>query len=1386
MVHAAAAITTHAIAPDVVNLGCLPRGGTTSEVLLGLRVEFPPHAFVNFQVQSALQAVEYALHFVADPNPLESSDLAVVQQQVESTPTGVLHFSFPVHETNTVHVVAATDTTVDLHANLTDLVAGTNYSVTVAVQTQGSGGIFGRHLTIHGCVTHHPAPAISAVTIHAKPKSTTAVELAVELPALADVHYVLGLPDDVRRLSRQSSSLATLEQNGTFRMGTMTLSPDANVTSTTVHELEPGTTYAVLVYAETSNSFGVLGPAFAPTEVRTHDEPGTISVVAAAPVAGSTSALEVVVNMTRPQDHTVLCIRNRPVNSSDDQVSDVFTCTTYNDTRSIVVHNLTRNQPYELYVLAETAEGVVGAKSDVVVVTTHDEAPEDDLVVQIGRINGCVDRLDAVIASRVPCWVHYVLVPVTDVEAFDASNATNDVIQSFLLQHPKKQTALLDGLHVMNRSLEAVQPNTSYVMAAVFESISQTTLSTRGSQVFGAVHRANTSTFALAPLLLQSAVLPLNASVDTIRFAVNISTPGRVHFMITDADLQDPNLLANPTQVPPFVQRGAFDVADLVFETANETIDGVNVSVTKPVPNLVSNTFLVTNLVADTLYHVFLATETSDSGGVFGTALPAPHLVKTHAPPPQFLILYVAPSDATSLVVNVTLSRFGIVHYLLLFRGPDSVVNHTVSSVRDLTPDQIKRASWTELGDGVPHNGSLVVEKANATKRFSDLVSNATYELCLVAETDASDGVFGDVFCRVVHTFDDANTSHALDVVATPGTTDQLTISWTLRQTDHATRVPYFVVVEEAYRHHALKSIELPLPRVGEQGVVASGLLPLLQTYAPTTATNSTKTHDYHIVVRGLDAHTKYTCLLAAEVHASNGLFTDVHTVAVTTHAHPPKLVGYVARPAPGNTTGLEVVLDVACANCHFAILHVAVTKPQCHLSVPFHLADACTLVYGSRNVSIPAASQAHNVVRGQIVFLNDSVLLTPNTLYDVHVTTETGVQSGVLSPVKVIQATTHPTPPTIAHLTLTPKHASTTELELEIQLTAPGIVHYIIGEDSKHIEVVSAHNISGKKTLWGQEDWHKYPPQTIVYRRSVSVVDAQIETLQYLTANTSYSVWVVVETLDGGLYGPLVLKANVSTFGPAPRLLAHEAAPMPASTTHLRLGYTLSTPGTLHCVVATSHLWRPTFPSLAKQHNNRINYDTAIVAQVTLADQVTGFFDIAVPYADTNYTVVLVTETTGSHGIYGAVAQLEHIHSSSVAPDIVDVHAVATDARMDALTVSVTLTRPGIVHYASWESQNQNQTQVSFQTAMSNGSQCEFVVDGLLPATWYDLYLETETYGSEGVMGPQVKVPQAAITHGPPPHVLEDVDCSAAPDCEGLGREPVHIYRYIYIICCL
>ncbi|OQS06169.1 hypothetical protein THRCLA_01773 [Thraustotheca clavata] len=1399
------AFTTFSIAPKLTDVVCGPQDGSTTVVNLQFTLEFPPQAFEKYNLLQSRQSLEYYLHFVASNNntvfttggDIKSAGNASTIQQA-----GKYLLSLPEASTDTAQLAHATATSMNYVVNITSLGVGQSYLLYAIIETRRSDGVYSNLVASSEFKTHAHAPKVSAVRLHAQNTTTDTLVATVTLEHAADIHLFLATTDALRSVpqgeQQQLMPLITT-YNASFNHTIIRANTTGNESYTITYpltDLDASTAYGLIVFSETIESNGVFSSRFAVVEARTNIPAGEVQILDSVPVLGSTSQLQIKVNRMQPRDMLMMCYSELSPESLPFEAT-VNNCYQHDGPPTVVtLSNLTANTLYNITIYAQTAEGVQSTHVNLPPLATHDEAPSVNKL-HLDYQNGSASTLVGLIALDTPGFVHYVIAPSSEVDGWKSP------INSSVLSHSKHLVEYF-GAKALNLTLTGLIANTTYSLVVLPEAA----YGTNHTGVYGTIEMINLTTFSLAPKILHSVVEPLNATTDEIFFTVNISFPGRVHYMVSDLDFEDPNVLKTSEIVQPLVRRGYFDIVEPVMEARNETIDGVNVTKWHPL-QVYRNNHSVAFLESDRMYHVYFTTETFNSYGVYG-GLPPPHVVTTHAKAPIFENLIVESSAAKSdeIEISFCLSRYGNVHYILVHRGATVAMDlrtvipeneTTPISTLDLTtlqPLDIKTATIERLGLGVVENGSISVSREDwvkgSSKQFKKLAPGTLYDVCLVPETDASEGVFDSITCNSVTTHAEySNLTLLADIISVtplPGTTDCIVLRWEMLCVEQCNRIPRYILVSESfggrpeYQYNGFER-DIPFNKVnhGKNGVVAVGEMVEVSTRQVSgnfssnyTIPQNARMVQFEATLTDLLPHHKYFTFFAAETIGSRGLFSKVNANAnesvkvfdVRTHALPPLLPSYYARPTYGNTTGIDVVVDVNCASvkCPGVILHTLVTSSGCS-----YLNPRCILLNKSHEVDIP-----HNhELKGHVIYLENALLLSPNTTYDVFIATETLNSQGVMSRYFATSVTTHPPAPHFTLFSAKPKSASTTELVLTFELNARGVIHYMIADDTQDVHVSSVYNVSAKKAPGSNEDWHKYGYERVKWRRSSPATTKHSEVVQQLVQNANYTIYAVVETDgDAGIYGSTQSIQNVSTFAHAPLLLFHEAHPTPASTNHLRLSYKLNSPGIVHCLVTMASQWQPTLSEIA--FGNVIGKDITIVNQKSLlGDQNT--IDLDVPLANQSYTVLLVTETTESQGVFGTIATMNDIKSSDVAPIVQNVSITATDARNDALNITIDLNTVGIIHYSYAEKnhelnmENVHTYTINYVTNLS----AKILLEGLKEGTIYDLYLQTETLASQGVLGPLLKFDGTIATHGPPPLIIEEVDCTMAPaSCESLGRE--------------
>uniref|UniRef100_H3HDJ8 Fibronectin type-III domain-containing protein n=1 Tax=Phytophthora ramorum TaxID=164328 RepID=H3HDJ8_PHYRM len=919
----------------------------------------------------------------------------------------------------------------------------------------------------------------------------------------------------------------------------------------------------------------------------------------------------------------------------------------------------------------------------------------------------------------------------------------------------------------------------------------------------------------VAPKIVLATVDPVAGSTDSVIISANLSHPGIVHYFLSDVDFADPAIIRHSdSKHTPHELRGEFQV--LEEHILMEIINGTN----------------------DT------------RGGVFGE-FPPPVLVNTHLGPPiiipEKLSVHAAPTERTESKDSAEDKGN---ESIAIWPPPISTFDLT-----NLNGSMLKAADFEELGVGVWVNDTISVSREDVMrgklthKEIDKLPANALFDVCIVSETAASGGILGwpsdgsaSACHRVATHADYTNQSVLFDEIsvhALSGRTDGIRISLnvskllTAPQTTDAARndaldrfalatgrVPYFLLIDakarsgrdlaafSSHRGEVTSAFKTATPGRGD-GVVAAGML------ADIIAENATALRIEQEVL-GLDANHDYLLFFAYETSGSNGVFTNVNPhkhrsndtrsendgIPVTTFESAPRIPKAKAQPTFGHTASITVKFDVACDSCKDALIHLLVFPSDCEF--PSSVVDTLHLdqLSDSESNTTISATQTNETTEGDCNTplvqkrvkidmserqhtrndveeeLGGEHVLSANTSYVVLLATETVGSQGVLSKrfEEPLRVRTHAPAPSFTELQLEPRTGSTTELVLTFALDRPGEVHYMIGaSDNSEFNVTSPHNISSKGLL------------------------------DYLVAGTSYDLFIVSEAVpaDHGVYGSIHELKDVSTFANAPILLAHAAYPTPGTTQALTVGFRLDAPGIVYFSVVAVKPWAVA-EHVAKgsdRFGNRLALEDRLVAQKRLEvdkqsmelESDSGWREqiLEVPQTGLNYTLHLVTETKDSGGIYGIVATHAGVRAHPEAPELTNVSVTPTDAHVDALTVNVTLSDRGHVHYIALPSGrgttppsddfSQQSTELSVlasgrvdvnETAGSS-QQTSFTITGLTEGTAYDLYFRAETFESFGVYGAWSRQAVTARTHGLPPDVLpEAVECKVTPACDQVGRE--------------
>ncbi|KAE8894468.1 hypothetical protein PF002_g14901 [Phytophthora fragariae] len=1334
---------------------------------------------------------------------------------------------------------------------ITGLTDATSYSIALLPETTKSFGLFGRAFsTLLEASTNENASAVELRSAKPRHGNISATQLEVSMTKPQDVLFMCLDPvsltseatedaDDATTMS--SDSCREVEDRESFELSRGA----SNLFTFTVGNLSEDTEYRVSLYAENVRRNGVLSDRSEELAVRTHKRAPHIVETSAQPTAATTSQVEAQVTV-EPDSPCIVhyVVRETPDSTDTEERKPVDAATIvefssessrdnrpqfqhrlppsssssfvkagnvfaeHDTTTDFAVQGLIANTTYEVFVVTETScdgnsSGVLGEPATFNV-TTHAIAPKIVLAT-VDPVPGSTDSVMISANLSHPGMLHYFL---SDVDFADPAIISHgdgkhmphelrgqlQVLEEHILMevingtNDTRPTEPLTFVH--NTTVGGLKSGRTYHVSLTTE--------TYGSDgVFGEFPPPVLVNTHLGPPVIIPETLSVHAvdgSSSALALDFQLDRFGDVHYALFFRGLV-PDRSRQFEEAQDALQKSESKVST----AAEDTKDGENETIAIW-PPLVS-TFDLTELN--------------------GSMLKAAEL--------EELGVGVWVND------TISVSREDVTRGKITHKEIDKL---PANALFDVCLVSETAASGGILG--WPSNGSASACHRVATHADYTNQSKLLDEISVHALGGRTDGV------RI-----NLNVSKLLD--APPTTDTDGTILDRFAQA--AGRVPYFVLLDSkaksgrdvgvftSHRGEVTSAFKEASPGRGD-GVVAAGML------ANITAENGTALRIEQDVF-GLEANHEYLLYFAYETSDSNGVFTRVNPhkhrsndsrfendgIPVTTFEAAPRIPKAKAQPSFGHTTRITVKFDIACDSCESALVHLLVFPDDCKF--PHSVADTLRLdqLSTSKSNTTVSASPADEynenhckvpLVQKRVEFamperqhsrndlqeeLGDDHVLTPNTSYIVLVATETEGSQGVLSNKfeEPLRVRTHAPAPKFTELRMEPRTGSTTELLLKFALDRPGEVHYMLGaSDNAEFNVTSPHNISSKGLANDRHgrarDFHDYRLEVVRMRRSVTYSDGEhVELLDYLLPGTSYSLFIVSEALpaDHGVYGSIQEVKEVSTFANAPILLAHTAYPTPGTTKTLTVGFRMDAPGIVYFSVVAVKPWDLTHhvASGSDRYGNRLALHDELVAQKRLdvdeesmeLESDSGWREqiLDVPQTGLNYTVHLVTETKGSGGIYGIVATHAGVRAHSEAPELVNVSVNPTDARVDALSVNVTLSDRGHVHYIALPSGrgsaspsddfSQQSTELSVLASGSvdvnetaGGTQeTSFRITGLTEGTSYDLYFRTETFESFGVFGAWTHQAVTTRTHGLPPDVLpEALECKVTPSCEERGRE--------------
>ncbi|TYZ67352.1 hypothetical protein PybrP1_008655 [[Pythium] brassicae (nom. inval.)] len=511
-----------------------------------------------------------------------------------------------------------------------------------------------------------------------------------------------------------------------------------------------------------------------------------------------------------------------------------------------------------------------------------------------------------------------------------------------------------------------------------------------------------------------------------------------------------------------------------------------------------------------------------------------------------------------------------------------------------------------------------------------------------------------------------------------------------------------------------------PPSRIGEAAVVRASTVAVA------------KAQKVERCISGLQPNTSYDVYFVAEVSGSNGVFGPVQSVLRSaTHPEPPAIALSVVRAADASATTIVVNATLSApGRVYFAFVPSAA-----HDAAARQLPTPSDLVTNRSFSELPSVFALHDADDwGQLEVHKAVHELVSATLYDVLFVTEAVGGGDVRSNVTRLPgaARTHALAPDVARLACSPQDASAEALVVEYALafdardvgraSAENLhfftfnVHYtatkVLAASSAAFDdkapldaralspanAVAAALVDGDAAQTTVNGTFLFGNFSSVKQLREQLALPQRTVITGLANATSYHVTLVAETaFSHGVVGREKRTTVPSTTHErAPQILSASVAAANGSVTSLVVTAELSRRGNMHYLVVprASNLVRHSFrdaPSIAHLAELVRRDESDFVFGVTLYDAAsrqpaassatepggsspsyTSSFVVDGLRDATAYTVVVMPETHGSHGVFGKpFEQLLEAQTNEKASDV----ALRTVGAMDGSTTSIELT---------------------------------------------------------------------------------------------------------------
>jgi hypothetical protein len=880
--------------------------------------------------------------------------------------------------------------------------------------------------------------------------------------------------------------------------------------------------------------------------------------------------------------------------------------------------------------------------------------------------DGCTDSIDLTLYLKGAGDLHYLVAPAGGTEptpeAIKKSKVGGNIAQRGTTQVAKPGRVA--------REVDGLKPATKYDVFFVIEA-------TGSNGVFGSVNAIiDVTTHSAAPTIAKMTAATKSGSTTEIAASFELDKAGLVNYILIKKGYDAPKAGADVKGaiLSNFIHaKGSVDVKD-----ANK-----------------AQQLDIKELTAGQSYELYFVSEAAGSNGVF-SGVSSKLEVETHQEAPAVVSITGSAKggSAVAAIVSYELSAAGLLHYIVLKKG-------------GAKPKDGATLKATQKSDAVPAKGEMESKGGRSeTLDISNLRPGEAYDIYCVSETAGSGGVYGTISEVLSITTHKVAPQPAGTPAAQPkaGIAGALTIGFSLAEAG----LFHYVVLPKGTAAPADGSalLKLMAEARGASGDARAAAKVAAKAYGSVeVGAELLSKQERKQEIDGLEGGEAYDTYFVTETSGSDGVFSAVTSApTATTHAPPPALNALSAEAKDGSAKAVTVGYTVGSKDATGgAVIHYIVVEAGAKLPV-----DGAALKAGKVSLDTTGAAGSDKeldkpaVAKGSVepkkeelgkeLQLEIGTGLKAGISYDVLLVVETPQSQGVFGEVSTkLTVTTHADAPALVtgpSTVAVPKNGSSTEVLLRYAVGKGAVAKKGGAACTLHYAVMKK---GAKVPLNGAEllakDNGAVSRGTLAVEGGGADGGAGEEVLTLLDPGQEYEVYAVTET-DGsnGVYGLISPPLAVKTHAPPPALTggagdAVKAAPKDATTDTILLTHSLSTSGVLHYVVLAKGGTPPTdgadlvaiskgtkdgaqaglHAMVASGEVAQAQASTPTATEVTL--EVAADADYGA--AGQEYEVYVVTETSGSFGLYGDVNGAK----GEPAPFVVATHGVAPALGAHSLT---------------------------------------------------------------------------------------------------------------------